>query len=401
MTTVKAAQQNKADVGMSLLSRSLHQFYKLAFEHYSRTLDEPFNFIRALAEAQPPVKSLVNSFRTIMTADMKALDVGRRKRTQENVRVFSKAVVPVLCSTTAVLISRDNYKLEARIQLQAMFECSVAASSTNNRGEEEHDEEKRLEVTYKSHVEQAFQSFLDTLTCEFDDGKGSRCVNGRPSHRKLNQHQNRKGTYFALGPFQSASAMLLEDQWQDEVKLALAALETAFDTTSAVQRQENTWILHLEALRKLFRDLQDVRLYHFSECAWCLRGGSEEMLPCRTECAIPARADLRNLIKRIIGHSQLVPASSTARKNGFDPHISILILPQQVGRRILALDATGVRGMITLRILAGLEELLGGKLPMSAFFDLIGGTGAGVCSPLPSVCGNRPPGASYHLWRLT
>ncbi|KAJ4163899.1 hypothetical protein LMH87_005601 [Akanthomyces muscarius] len=77
VTTVKAAQQNKADVGMSLPSRSLHQFYKTAFEHYSRTLDEPFNFIRALAEAQPPVKSLVNSFRTIMTAAMKALDVGR------------------------------------------------------------------------------------------------------------------------------------------------------------------------------------------------------------------------------------------------------------------------------------------------------------------------------------
>lgn len=171
--------------------------------------------------------------------------------------------------------------------------------------------------------------------------------------------------------------MLLEDQWQDEVKLALAALETAFDTTSAVQRQENTWILHLEALRKLFRGLQDVRLYHFSECAWCLRGGSEEMLPCRHGmCNTCARrlAEPNQEDHRAFTISSCQLHSPHKR---FDPHISILILLQQVGRRILALDATGVRGMITLRILAGLEELLGGKLPISAFFDLIGGTGAG------------------------
>jgi len=44
-------------------------------------------------------------------------------------------------------------------------------------------------------------------------------------------------------------------------------------------------------------------------------------------------------------------------------------------KRILALDGGGIRGVITLRILARIEEIVGS--PLSEYFDLIGGTSTG------------------------
>ncbi len=51
-----------------------------------------------------------------------------------------------------------------------------------------------------------------------------------------------------------------------------------------------------------------------------------------------------------------------------------MLLPRNVGRRILSI---GVREIISLKILAAIEHQMGGEIPISKFFDLIGGTSAG------------------------
>lgn len=63
----------------------------------------------------------------------------------------------------------------------------------------------------------------------------------------------------------------------------------------------------------------------------------------------------------------------------FDPPINILLLPPRLRRRVLALDGRGVKGAVGAQLLAELESRTADQqqnLPISAFFDLIGGTGA-------------------------
>ncbi|KAF1731949.1 hypothetical protein CRV24_008142 [Beauveria bassiana] len=81
--TSNKAQQERSKLGMVLPSRSLQHFYKLAIEHYMRTLSKPFDFIRALLEAHPPLKSLVNSFYTTMRAVMDVMDRINLEQPQE------------------------------------------------------------------------------------------------------------------------------------------------------------------------------------------------------------------------------------------------------------------------------------------------------------------------------
>lgn len=61
----------------------------------------------------------------------------------------------------------------------------------------------------------------------------------------------------------------------------------------------------------------------------------------------------------------------------FQNSVRFLLLPKNVGRHILSIDGGGVRGIISLNILAAIEYRMGGKIPISRFFDLIGGTSAG------------------------
>lgn len=59
------------------------------------------------------------------------------------------------------------------------------------------------------------------------------------------------------------------------------------------------------------------------------------------------------------------------------PEVQFPPLPVGACPRILSLDGGGVRGIVQLELLRGIEHALGDHIPASAFFDLIVGTGTG------------------------
>jgi hypothetical protein len=59
------------------------------------------------------------------------------------------------------------------------------------------------------------------------------------------------------------------------------------------------------------------------------------------------------------------------------PEVKFPPLPVGACPRILSLDGGGVRGIVQLELLRGIEHALGDHIPASAFFDLIVGTGTG------------------------
>jgi patatin-like phospholipase/acyl hydrolase len=72
-------------------------------------------------------------------------------------------------------------------------------------------------------------------------------------------------------------------------------------------------------------------------------------------------------------NSGLSPRKSVVRK----PEVKFPPLPVGACPRILSLDGGGVRGVVQLELLRGIEHALGDHIPASAFFDLIVGTGTG------------------------
>ncbi|KAM3505263.1 hypothetical protein MY10362_003062 [Beauveria mimosiformis] len=370
--TSNEAQQERSKLGMALPSRSLQHFYKLAFDHYMRTLNKPFDFIRALLEAHPPLKSLANSFYATMRAVMDVMDrinLEQPQEPQKRADDFSKFVAPFICSTSAVLISRQTAKTDGQVILLQLFDTAAVAHSSGSEDSEE---------SYRGRVKQAFELLLDSLTCEFDsDGRTARCVNSRRAHGNLNRHQNCEGKEIGTGKFESKFAGFLEKQWADEVESALEVLKPAFETTSASERQDKVWKIHLFNVQELCRHFPTLRLYRQSECSWCLGGMPEEMLPCRHGIC----STCTGLLGTQHPHDRRVFFISSCSLHSpaeeFRPPIKILSLPRQIGRRILALDAKGVRAMINVRTLAAIETALGGNMPISAFFDLVGGTGMG------------------------
>ena len=59
------------------------------------------------------------------------------------------------------------------------------------------------------------------------------------------------------------------------------------------------------------------------------------------------------------------------------PEVKFPPLPVGACPRILSLDGGGIRGIVQLELLRGIEHALGDHIPASAFFDLIVGTGTG------------------------
>jgi predicted acylesterase/phospholipase RssA len=79
----------------------------------------------------------------------------------------------------------------------------------------------------------------------------------------------------------------------------------------------------------------------------------------------------------LVGGSDCL-AGDNAEPEGPDPLHAIHVRSKFLGRRILALDGGGIRAIIQIKILAAIEEKMGGFLPIERFFDLIGGTSAGT-----------------------
>ena len=59
------------------------------------------------------------------------------------------------------------------------------------------------------------------------------------------------------------------------------------------------------------------------------------------------------------------------------PEVKFPPLPVGACPRILSLDGGGIRGIVQLELLRGIEHALGDHIPASAFFALIFGTGTG------------------------
>ncbi len=74
------AQERKAAARMLLSSPDQDLFFKLAFDHYSEKLDEPFDFLEKLFSLHPLPSTIGNNFFALMKAGQSSLPGSRNRK---------------------------------------------------------------------------------------------------------------------------------------------------------------------------------------------------------------------------------------------------------------------------------------------------------------------------------
>ncbi len=387
------AQRQKSKKRMLLDSRTMNSFYQLAFDHYSNRLHEPFDFLEKLLAIKPLPSTFSNNLYLLMRtafqppgvlvptrnlAGIPALAKDSAANSAERIaQNFCKAVTPVISSAMALDIARSFGSLPC--DMIDIFKGRTAQST---------DPWNIAENSYEAQISEAFKRLMEeNLQCEFRDEDGRKCVNARMSHLVVHNHQDSSGVVIGGGAFESSLHDELVRVWDDVLSSSLSDLmriteqsvvsPSAKDMTRASQAA--IWSIHRENLDHLFSSIPELEVSNLPTCFWCFRHDPTEILPCGHGVCPDSLVNIcdRNPTEpdpRIIRCSSC-NLHGVPRDFGQPP--SYLVLPQHVGRRILTLDGGGVRGLIELRILAAVEKRLGGKIPIQAFFDLVGGTSAG------------------------
>ena len=250
------------------------------------------------------------------------------------------------------------------------------------------------------------QPLPDTLSA-----KGEvKCKNRCKAHLHVNRHQGWNGDIIGYGAFESEFYDEMTKHFEMELDKSLASLTRIleYDSVSLVATRTTTtgpthaperrpvtpseaviWATHQARLDRLYERFPSLVIGDMFTCSWCMRNQAAEVLPCShvvCEACLAAMGNIDESVDAGVVQVDVCNLHMPSKKSA-DP-VKVLILPSSIGRRILSIDGGGVRGIISLNILDAIEQKLGGVIPISELFDLVGGTSVGGLAALGLVLKN-------------
>ncbi|KAK1752635.1 hypothetical protein QBC47DRAFT_389002 [Echria macrotheca] len=394
-------QRQKMQANMLLSSKALDQFFKLAFDHYANKLNEPFDLLKVLLTVQPPPDTLSANISWMLQQTFKVAqkDIGPDDDSKP-AAAFAQAVAPVICSVIALDIVRSYEHLPGTFV--DIFRGGVPRTNCNAW--------KLSGLSYEKQVSTAFADFIEkSMVCEFADGD-VQCVNRYKAHLLLGRHQGSQGFGIGYGPFQSEVQDEVSKHFETELGESLASLTQVLEqgslslvATSATAirsmpatkqprvnpREAVIWATHMSHLDRLYERFPSLVIGDVLTCFWCMRNEVAEILPCSHAVCETCLAALGVIDETL--DSRLVQLDACNLHNPpkkFPDPVKFLLLPSTIGRRVLSIDGGGVRGIVSLSILSAIEQKLGGEIPISELFDLVGGTSVGGLAALGLVLKN-------------
>lgn len=191
-------------------------------------------------------------------------------------------------------------------------------------------------------------------------------------------HQNAQGKVIANGSYKSTlNPEAFAPEWLSQVRRSLEATEAAMSKLGQAfpGRTElvTASLMHREVLGDFYRALGGATAFaSHSACLSCLRELPECALPCGHVLCLPCLELYGTRTSRTCVEISRCPL------HGGDviaePPWMVAVKPARAGVRVLCLDGGGVRGVVQLRVLRGIERVLGPGLPIQLFFDLMVGT---------------------------
>ncbi|EON62430.1 hypothetical protein W97_01652 [Coniosporium apollinis CBS 100218] len=325
----------------------LQIYLQSAFDHFSRDLDTPFNFIEVSLKNNP----IPLDFR----GNILKLALAIRDWSQDSIRsgprIF-KILGPMVASCIMLDFARQKYQGTAT---------------------------ELFDKHYLHHCFQALEDFCAFHWCCHFANRSGKCVNTRAGHAK--GHQNERGKSIAGGEFESSfSADSYCEIWkmelQDNVREIEKTLQREIFGNPSFGEEAAAHKLHLHRLNDFYGKFGSAyKVVSHSTCFCCLRELPEHALPCGHVLCTPCINSYGIAVDKYCISMWRCPlhTDDTVWK---EPYL-VRLKPPHAGVRILTLDGGGFRGIVELEVLKAVERTLGGKIPIQAFFDLIVGTSTG------------------------
>ncbi|KAJ2904255.1 putative patatin-like serine protein [Zalerion maritima] len=328
----------KKRVRMLSNSEKLQLYLQAAYDHFSKDLDTPFDFVKEALKHNPIPRDFGGNILNLAISIMKNCDTVDKVEGAQY--VFNK-MAPMIASCILLDSVRQNL-LGTTVQL--------------------------LQDAYVFFCQAAIQDFaLMYWPCTYRS-KSGKCCNVKSGHRPKG-HQNELGKVIGSGNYESNfDPDYFFPDWIKLIESNLERLQTVFNTTSIQLKEQSeeftAWNLHLAQLQDFYTGQFDVDASSFLSnltCFCCLRELPEYPLP----------------YGHVLTSVELSNCPLHKREVSWSPPWEVPVKPKYAGVRVLSLDGGGARGIASLQVLKGIERVLGPKLPLQAFFDLIVGTSTG------------------------
>lgn len=348
----EASHESKRRARLLTDASELQAYLQSGFDHFTDHLNVPFNFTQVSLQRRPIPRDFGDHILQLCAALSSQLPSGGPDAVKWTFRQLS------IMLGSCVLLDCVRFR-KGRVD--------------------------ELFINYVQFFDYAIEEYLQLYyPCSFVSLDGTRrCKLVRARHQ-VKGHQDEHGIISA-GGYESTFDPMFAQEWLAQLRAVIADLHCEFSTRleQTIRRPGNTslseecvaFAMHVDRLDYFYGSIAQVAwIRSHSTCFCCLMDLPEHLLPCgHAVCERCARAcGTLHQDSLVVSWCPLHP---TATKWPC-PKV-IKYKPQQAGIHVLALDGGGVRGVVQLEILRGIEQALGNQLPVQAFFDLIVGTGTG------------------------
>ncbi|KAI1446087.1 hypothetical protein F5Y02DRAFT_426089 [Annulohypoxylon stygium] len=345
----------KKQARMLANSDTFQVYLQASYDHFTKDLESPFDFVQEALRNNPVSRSFEGNILNLAIS-MKNHSKSKSIRGDPN-KLFLK-LAPMVASCVMFDAVRQN-RLGVGSQLLSNTYADLCVSA--------------LHIFADLHWPCNFQK------SPYDTAQG-RCCNVKSGHNPKG-HQNKSGKIIGHGQYQSDfDVSTFIPKWNELIKESLVKLQTAaYELGQKLPGRTDlqiTSILHRERIGLFYSALGNLpNFVSHSACFSCLRGLPECVLPCgHVLCLTCVRTYGRTSSRTTI---ELNRCPLHVRDVMADPPWVINVKPPFAGVRVLCLDSGGVNGIVELKVLQAIEKILGPKLPVQLFFDLIAGTSAG------------------------
>ncbi|KAI0888236.1 uncharacterized protein GGS22DRAFT_95044 [Annulohypoxylon maeteangense] len=339
----------KKRVRMLATAEKLQKYLQAAYDHFSRDLNTPFDFIKEALKHNPIPQDFGGNILNLAVAIKQNCD-----SLQGDTEKIFDMMAPMISSCIMLDAVRQNL-MGTTIQL--------------------------LNDAYVEFCQLALQEFSDLYTpCTYRSYKYGKCCNVKAGHNPKG-HQNESGKIIGSGGYESNfDYHEYAPKWIDRISAKLEELQFKFIERSykLLEYSEHHIAadVHKKTINEFYRSLgnpEDFKSH--TACFSCLRELPEHALPCGHVLCLPCvKAYGTNVSKTTI---ELRNCPLHARDTTWESVWTVLVKPAFAGTRVLCLDGGGIRGIVELQTLKAIERILGPKLPIQYFFDLIVGTSTG------------------------
>lgn len=347
----ESSHQAKRRARLLIGAEELGDYLQSGFDHFVTHLDVPFNFMQ-VSLAQNPIR-----------------------------QDFGGHVLHLCQILSSRIPSWEPAEMQWMLgQLSAVLaSCVLLDCARFRKGQLD-----RLFQNYVGFFEYAVTEYLQLhCSCSFVSPDGLRMCKSVRARHQIKGHQDEHGI-IAVGDYVSPFAEDFAKQWIESLRIEIGKLHVSFSgDVEQVARSKGGKILseesiafafHSTNLCQFYRSLGPSTIRSNSTCLCCVMNTPQHPLPCGHV--------LCDWCVRVCGH-----LSGTVLRVSWCPlHREFVHWPQpkiirykppEAGVRILALDGGGIRGAVQLEILRGIEQAIGNRLPVQAFFGVMVGTGTG------------------------